>query len=490
MSYYFVSFQDLYPCFPRIVSVFENLLQLQDAPLISHIFKALGHIFKTTWKQMLADLPSVMNILTPLLRPPTKHYVSRFAAESVAFLIRKHPSPLQVIELLESKVKEGGDAMIKPVATLLFETIKGVQYKFNTFAKPYLTVMLSRAPSSEIIQCVHTELFKHVVIKITKTEVAPLWEGILNSLNASIENMQNMVCQNEESIDTEVKLEGVDFILVLLSWVDILLEGGRHTYLMSSSDVWKVISPMCSKFQYSHSLETKFSETLHLLINAHNHLMRYLQNTQSRLDVQMLTFYVEHHYSLDTLTNFIEKLSDLPEFFKSYSPVLFDKLQLFDTLTYSQVLADLVICCESQNILEIPLLTVKNDFKETLVKTIADTKDPAIVFNLLKILQCCGVLSESSQAGITEFFDRKDRSEEMSIYFETVKCMISGGIITSSTPSAAKNKCLTDVNSSLTDNFNNPVVLKTIYLLLKHCSPEDISLVDASSIFILLKVGN
>ena len=429
---------------------------------------------------MLADIPSVLDLLTPLLKPPTKHYVSSYAAQSVAYLIRKHSSPEEILDLLERKMKVEGDDMVKASGTLLFETIKGVQYKFNTFAQPYLTAIVHRTHDSKVLQGMYTELLRLIVVKITKSEVTIVWTGILSVLRKSVDELLSAGCEGTEA---------VGYIIHLLSCIDILVIGGRHTYMISSSDVWDVLSPICSALQNHQSLEVKFTETLYLMINAHNHLMRHLKDSHSNLDQHMLTEYIKHHSCLEPLKKLITKMSEIPEFFDKYRHILFDKLQSFPILTYSQVLADLVIICESQDILKIPVLKATDDFKTDLVNTISSTGNQEINFDLLKVLQCCGTLDKSLCAVLLQTFETIDWRKELNIYLETLKCVISGGM-TSGVISEDKRKALLEeITLILTENINNPVVLQSKYLLLKHCSSEEVKSLDVISIYKLLKVS-
>ncbi|KAL5266183.1 hypothetical protein ACHWQZ_G003559 [Mnemiopsis leidyi] len=439
--------QDFYSCVPRVIPVLHSLLKIQDAPLICHVFKTFAHLFKTTWRQMLADIDSVFDLLSPLFTPPTKHYISTFMSESFAYLIRKHPNPAVLLELMEKKVEEDS-VMVGPAAALLFETVKGVQYKFNTHAEVYLSLILKRSVQSKHFQDIYIEMLKLVVIKITKPETQIIWDSLIKSLSEN---------QNGSP----------DYLIFLLSSVDVMLKGGRHTYLISSSDILTALTPIFKLLGGDGcGLEEKLSETTQNFISAHNHLMKYLKQMVSSDDCLSLSLYLDNHKSVRCLQDLVSVLCQIPEFYDKYCPVILDKVQNLDMKTYVPLLADIAVHSETNNILDIPgIFSAANVlFKQSAVKLTSESiSDETLVFKFLKVIQNFQQVDETSLSTLTDLcktFQKNSHSKH--IYLELVKCvtLLSGDKKT-------ELLCWEEVVEMLTKHSDNVVVLQTVYFYLR-----------------------
>lgn len=127
------------------------------------VFSCLVFLFKFLAKQLVADIDHVYRSERGLAGAPCadrplwgrrayfvgllchkKTHIRRFAAESFAFLVRKVRSERmeRVLNALLAPPHEdsgaGGDAFSDGVATLLFETVRGVEHGFHSCAPELL----------------------------------------------------------------------------------------------------------------------------------------------------------------------------------------------------------------------------------------------------------------------------------------------------------------------------------------------------------------
>ena len=191
--------------------------------------------------------------------------------------------------------------LVAGVSALLFETIRGLQYKFNSAAPKYVPVLFKHALTSGaklsfffgsllspilISSCFHAnstcsymayilkslplraifltpypsgpcfkQIFKNVLSQIvkhiTKLETDFIWKLLLHRPTELTESAdQSTLCTesaDQSTLCTELT-ESADqstlctFIIFQLECVSIMLEGGRHTYLIEADTVCGVLS--------------------------------------------------------------------------------------------------------------------------------------------------------------------------------------------------------------------------------------------------------
>eukprot|EP00116_Pleurobrachia_bachei_P001163 sb/3461425/ len=307
---------EIYPCLPTLFPALIVLLKLQNAQLISNVFKTFAHIFKTTWRQMLPDFESNFTLLLPLLLPPSRPHAVNFAAECLAFLIRKHGDPETMFSFLLKTLTEDAELskscrLTTPVARLIFETIKGVQYKFNSYAEKYLSVLLDQ--TEHRMFDVQEELMGFVVQKIKKDETEILWKLLLDRVRDPKGEWQRDSC---------------------LRMVNVLLKGGRHTYLISPE-------PLCEILCTLSSTRSCIEATIAEYLPAVRSLKRYLGQEDMNHDVIVLeTFLREHPVRDISIGELISTIQEEAQLGGVYSELICNSLE--NRGQYSSEIAEVI----------------------------------------------------------------------------------------------------------------------------------------------------
>lgn len=151
---------------PRFESYFPIALRLlaslaanhSDVETVEWSFECLAWLFKYLSRLLVPDLRPVYQIMAPLLgKELQKTHVTRFAAESLSFLVRKaalryhkNSSPLDmvtqhIIEDLSSvdTLSPTGELYRHGLMTLFVESIKGVDRKIHSSGAQLYTCLLS-----------------------------------------------------------------------------------------------------------------------------------------------------------------------------------------------------------------------------------------------------------------------------------------------------------------------------------------------------------
>ncbi|ETN39286.1 uncharacterized protein HMPREF1541_05509 [Cyphellophora europaea CBS 101466] len=148
--------QEFEKYFGRVVSLVADVAATQDgSDVVEWCFTCLAWMFKYLSRLLVQDLRPLLRIFRPYLSA-RKEYISRFSAESLAFLMRKAaiaypkrkaPLTLALNELLEveSGSGEGSDYGIK---FLLVESCLGVDAELHSGAQSVINCLLETVAST------------------------------------------------------------------------------------------------------------------------------------------------------------------------------------------------------------------------------------------------------------------------------------------------------------------------------------------------------
>lgn len=276
---------EFWPFFPEAVRVITVVLNsapdeivgaTADAELFAAAFKALAFLFKYLLRQLLAEPDKVLPLYRPLLGH-TKDHVRNFAAESLAFLVRKiaqrHTNGKKAGGELDDMLRAMFDFCTPPVvedesseepeaeeqhedleklqegvAMTLFESIKGVGNRLHSNGEMMISRLLKQcdpasargdgaAVSAEGMECRRSVTGKvlHRLCEHIRTEMA---EGIWNTVHSELEDAAAAWHASDHSgewIDGERRLELL--LQVIKEWTQRRLAKTRvREEVVSESD--------------------------------------------------------------------------------------------------------------------------------------------------------------------------------------------------------------------------------------------------------------
>jgi U3 small nucleolar RNA-associated protein 20 len=259
--------------FQQAVTVVSRLAATHtDVEVIEWSFACLAWLFKYLSRLLVPDLRPVFDLISPLLgKERQKAFVSRFAAESLSFLIRKagagyhrDKTPLRLILSHISKQVEQLQGSAKDydfqngLMYLLVDSLKGVQRGFHSSAPAILQELLNETYRDE-----HTRLrtpplepvLVGVITAIIHHTDAENFTSLLHVLVAQIES----AASNPDYAGLSSRLLfvacGVRQGTRISDWrpilrcIQLLVESSNDTKLDSNS-TWDILSTVSVVFQY------------------------------------------------------------------------------------------------------------------------------------------------------------------------------------------------------------------------------------------------
>lgn len=198
---------DFYPHFQDFFEAISSLLDTKDTERLEWAFTSLSYLYKYLWRMMVKDMPTIYSLYSTLLEHKKAH-IRNFAAESIAFLIRKVPDMNGLLNFMFLDLKEHNQKAAG-LGQLLFETCKGVRNMFHSFATKAIQLILQKmGPVTEREESLPWtlvgEVFQHFVNSalsyIHKEQFEPLFSNIQNSLKELAEKMspsQSAECSDQ-----------------------------------------------------------------------------------------------------------------------------------------------------------------------------------------------------------------------------------------------------------------------------------------------------
>jgi U3 small nucleolar RNA-associated protein 20 len=244
-----------------------------DVEVIEWSFSCLAWLFKYLSRLLVPDLRPVFDLMSPLLgRERQKAFVSRFAAESLSFLIRragagyyrdKNPLKLIIKHISEQMKNSHGSAkdvdFQHGLMYLLVDAMKGLQQGFHSSAAAILRELLSEMYSNEYVS-LRTRPLEPVLIGVLTSAIhytdAENFKPLLDILLAHIESASSTL----ESVGLSSRLLfitcGVRQGTRIAEWkpvlncLALLVTPTRGSVVLGSATAWDLLSAVSIVFQY------------------------------------------------------------------------------------------------------------------------------------------------------------------------------------------------------------------------------------------------
>ncbi|GAB6033711.1 U3 snoRNP protein [Chamberlinius hualienensis] len=157
--------KDFYPYFYDFFEIFVKLLLNKSAEVIEHVFRSIAYLFKFLCRYMVNDFKKIYNLYSGLLDDVHPTFIKAFAAESIAYLLRKIPNKEHMLKIIFSSVRKNSE-LCEGVGLLLFECVKNVRHQFHSCCENILYLVLTNLGCSmslskvlewdEILRCEST----------------------------------------------------------------------------------------------------------------------------------------------------------------------------------------------------------------------------------------------------------------------------------------------------------------------------------------------
>lgn len=145
---------DFEPYFGKTLTILIELAHDRNIEVVEWTFNCLAYLFKYLSRLLTSNLKPTFDVLSPLFGKEShqKHYVLRFAAESMAFLLRKCSSESYkdiVDHILNDVANSPNNEYITSVATLFADAMKNPGNTLHSKTESMLSELLRASTSFE-----------------------------------------------------------------------------------------------------------------------------------------------------------------------------------------------------------------------------------------------------------------------------------------------------------------------------------------------------
>ncbi|KAL6704144.1 U3 snoRNP protein [Coniothyrium glycines] len=260
--------------FERAVRTVSRLAATHaEVEVIDWSFGCLAWLFKYLSRLLVPDLRPIFDLMAPLLgKAHQKSFVSRFAAESLSFLVRKAGStyhrdrqPLRLIikhiskQLRDLQESSKDYEFEQGLMYLLTDSLKGVQRGFHSGAVAILQELLAetyneehaelRSPPLELVlRGVLTAAVHHTDAE----NFAPLLDTVVTQIQLVASDVRFLALSSRLLLVVCGVRQGsrVDDWKPVLKTIDHLLESAKAENNLASTDAWELLSIVAVVFQY------------------------------------------------------------------------------------------------------------------------------------------------------------------------------------------------------------------------------------------------
>ncbi|KAJ1941553.1 U3 snoRNP protein, partial [Linderina macrospora] len=221
------------PFYEQLVQRILPLMKVENPEIVEWSCNALAYLFKYLSKSLVADLGSTFDLVAPILGTERqKAHTRRFAAESLAFLIRKlRGDPLQkfvchVVQALVACPDKRMAGFREGIALLFFECIRSVDGRLHSRASGLLTALLNELRKESCgkrleenqVYLLTLSIIKMCLHYVKRDTSEQIWSVLLSEYDAQVRAITGSKTE---------RLEPYCALLGLLASATILRKGSR-----------------------------------------------------------------------------------------------------------------------------------------------------------------------------------------------------------------------------------------------------------------------
>lgn len=262
--------QELYPHSSRILLTLASprLMDPAHPALLNLTFKTLAYVFKFLGPYLLDNIEAIFDDVYSGLMSHSKPYIRRFAAESFAYLVRRLPED----SLKQSfpkflRLPEGNRTpqhLSHGLASLMFQSVKNVQYTFHSCLSTVFPVFLKAVTKS----CSPDELEFHNDIALNavwfmcnhvRPEVSDdFWSILLGTTQTELQALQVAVSSGDQDIESYTVASSL-----LIQLVVHACKHRRGSRIRDINAVWSVLKLGLSQEILSFTTHKSYVDALY-----------------------------------------------------------------------------------------------------------------------------------------------------------------------------------------------------------------------------------
>lgn len=324
---------EFYPeCFQIVCKALIEILDPKFPKLVEVVFECLGYLFKFLTKQIVKDIRSNFSLFYFELLSHKKFYVRRFAAESFSYLLRKVQRH-KIHGVLEYIINyEGSDVsnhFEDGLATLLVDTIRGVQHGFHScmeYILPFYIKAVTNHDDLQIQQRTRSVMISsfHKLNEHTRSDFCQAFFSLL--IETSKEQIEYLAGSFKSNNDGSAYAIGT-----IISIVNVWCKNRKGTRIIDESLIFSFLSQLIELQSSCGDLSQETGKhTLELVLT----LWKVRPNILAVRDQYISSSLVKMMRSSPDLTPFISFFQDSAHLDN------FDRLGLQAAITYTQLTID------------------------------------------------------------------------------------------------------------------------------------------------------
>ncbi|KAM9963224.1 hypothetical protein ACTFIW_006448 [Dictyostelium discoideum] len=296
-----------------LITVLKNSFQSES---IEEIYTSICFIFKFLEKQILPNFTQLFEIYSELFLQKRK-YIRKFAAESIAFFLRK--ISFEEFELTlnylfgQLSINNQSEEFIDAFSILLFHSVKGVKGKFHSRTEHILPLMLRQLDSKNIKNCEYECKFRVIVrlFQLLKNHgvnegdnLKPIWITLKKESN-EIFNLIKIFQQQNSNNSSGNNKELLNLSSQLEAYFNIIKDWMNGSKMIDVNDIFIILSNFFENGVILKTIiENEFNSSNLLIVLAKAYPISIKYNSGgSGSKKELMLKYLDNLFSLENIKN-------------------------------------------------------------------------------------------------------------------------------------------------------------------------------------------